>query len=196
MKCQILPGNEEISTILPAYGRRIVWCDGREGISQLHVNFKLANEDGALVMLTAQDQSWADTLVYCAHDGMQTVGRFPDGGQELFLMSKPSIEKKNIMNRYTTRWEPGMSGSGLESTGTRSGGLSLAYASGSLYVKSEEDSRVRLTVCDLSGVEQKRIDLQLEGWHECVPVENLPAGIYVARLEDSQGNACTVKFRK
>ena len=195
-KCQIQPGSGNLSTILPARGYRIVWCDDKEGLSQLHVNFKLANEDGALVMLTAADQSWADTLLYCAPDGSQTVGRFPDGGTARYLMSKPTIEKANAMNSYTSLWERGTSGSGMERTSIRSAGLSLAYASGELRVKSEEDSNVSVTIYGLSGVTLVRHDLQLEGWHGSVSVDDLPAGVYIAQLRDSQGNTCSIKFRK
>ena len=195
-KCQIQPGNEKVSTLLPAFGRRIVWCDERESATQLHINFKLKNEDGAMVMLTAEDQSWADTLVYCSHDGLQTVGRFPDGGQEVYLMSKPSIEKANIMNHYTTLCKPGASGNGLEGTSVRQGGLSLMYGSDRLNLKSEEDCNVRLAICDLSGKTAAHYELMLEDWHGSVSVADLPPGFYIARLTDSQGNACTLKFRK
>jgi hypothetical protein len=196
MKCQIPPGNDRVSTLLPAYGRRIVWCDGRESATQLHVNFKLGNEDGAMVMLTAEDQSFADTLTYCAHDGLQTVGRFPDGGQDVYLMSKPSIEKANIMNQYTTLCKPGASGNSIENTSVRQGSLGVVYASGRLNLKSEDDCNVTLAIYNLSGKTVAQYKLTLDGWHGSVSVADLPSGYYVARLTDSQGNACGLKFRK
>ena len=196
MMCQIQAGDKMRSTILPAHGYRIVWCDKQQGTSQLHADFKLANEDGALVMLTAEDHSWADTLVYCAHDGLQTVGRFPDGSTSLYLMSKPTIEKTNAMNMYTTLWEPGTLGSTMERPGVHAAGLSISYGSDELRLKSEEDNKVSLTIYGLSGITLARHELQLEGWHGRVSVADLPAGVYIAQLKDSQGNACSVKFRK
>ena len=63
-------------------------------------------------------------------------------------------------------------------------------------MKSEEDSNVSVTIYGLSGVTLVRHDLQLEGWHGSVSVDDLPAGVYIAQLRDSQGNTCSIKFRK
>ena len=67
----------------------------------LHANFKLKNTDGALVLLSASDYSWQDTLIYQAHSGRETVGRFPNGGRQLYRSSHPTIEKGNALNSYS-----------------------------------------------------------------------------------------------
>ena len=94
-KYRISAEGTETSTIIPAHGHRIIWCDKQDTQEQLHAPFKLANEDGAVITLTAADESWADTLVYCAHDGMQTVGRFPDGVDKILLDNFSSLSRSS-----------------------------------------------------------------------------------------------------
>ena len=88
-------------TVIPAGGFKIIWCDGLPSEQYLHANFKLKNTDGALVILSAPDHSWQDTLIYCAHSGHEMVGRFPDGGRQLYRSSRPTIEKENALNSYS-----------------------------------------------------------------------------------------------
>ena len=88
-------------TVIPAGGFKVIWCDNEPSEQYLHANFKLANTDGALVLLSAPDLSWQDTLVYQAHSGHETVGRFPDGGSLLYRFSRPTIEGGNVMSSYS-----------------------------------------------------------------------------------------------
>ena len=94
-----LADDAPISTIIPAHGYRIIWCDKEEGIRDLHAPFKLKNEDKNRVILTAADGSWGDTLTYCAHRPVETVGRYPDASQNIYLLTRTTIERTN---RITT----------------------------------------------------------------------------------------------
>ena len=98
-KYKITKGDSQAGTIIPAHGYLIIWCDGLETVSQLHANFKLDNNKGDLV-LTAADESWSDQFTYTRHNGDQTVGRYPDGAAEVFMMNIPTIEKANIKTSY------------------------------------------------------------------------------------------------
>lgn len=89
---------EDGSAIIPAHGHKIVWMDNEEAIDQLHASFKLKNEDGCLVMLTAADHSWSDTLTYERHMGVESVGRYPDGGKRVFRMKRPTIGNANWLS--------------------------------------------------------------------------------------------------
>ena len=91
-------------TVIPAYGHLIVWCDKLEPISQLHAQFKLA-ADGGIVMLTATDLSWSDCLTYTKHRANETVGRFPDGDDNVYVMNVPTIQKANLSSTYLTAVE-------------------------------------------------------------------------------------------
>lgn len=93
--------NSSLSTLhsslltVPAHGTRIVWCDGKEAVSQLHAPFKLKNVDGAYVSIQAADGSWADSLTYREQGKWQTYGRYPDGGNMTAILNQPTIDKSN-----------------------------------------------------------------------------------------------------
>jgi hypothetical protein len=98
-KYKITKGNTQTETIIPAHGYLVIWCDGLETASQMHANFKLDNNKGDLV-LTAADESWSDQFTYTRHNGDQTVGRYPDGAAEVYVMNIPTIAKSNIKTSY------------------------------------------------------------------------------------------------
>lgn len=91
-----IPTYEKISTVIPAHGYLVVWCDKLEPLTQLHSNFKLSGEEG-YVLLTDADELWSDTLHYCEQALDQTVGRFPDGYADVFLMKRPTIGASNVL---------------------------------------------------------------------------------------------------
>ena len=93
-----------VSTTIPAHGYLIVWCDKESSLSQLHASFKLANEGGE-ILLTAADESWTDRFTYAAHTSDQTVGRYPDGSNQVYLMNIPTIAKTNITSSYVVSIE-------------------------------------------------------------------------------------------
>ena len=195
-KCQITAQGTRASTILPAHGYKIVWCSKRETDSELHVDFKLDNADSTVVRLMAKDRSWADSLVYCAHNGDQTVGRYPDGGRRVYLMTQPTIRKANLLNTYAQEWNyvSPTPVDGIRTMASRNAGMSIAYQAGSLLVKSEESQTVVLSIYTPAGAVVVQSALQLEGGHQRVSVANLPNGIYVASARDAEGNECTTKF--
>lgn len=86
-------------TVIQPYGYLVIWCDKEEG-SQLHAPFKLDNKDGGVVVLTTQNKSWADTLIYRKHTAFQSVGLYPDGGHVSYVMNRPTIGKSNRYNSY------------------------------------------------------------------------------------------------
>ncbi len=99
-KYQITPGDTEASTIIPAHNYLVIWADKLDPMNQLHASFKLGNDDNASVVLTAKDGSWSDHLVYMAHSGEESVGRYPDGGKRIYRMTKPTIHAANMINTY------------------------------------------------------------------------------------------------
>ena len=112
LKYQI-PSNGVINTIIPAGGHRIVWADEMDANTQLHTNFKLNNDDGKIVLLCSSDEfvannktyfdkhpdmkDFADGIIYSAHNGDQSVGRYPDGGKSYYKMNRPTIECPNAL---------------------------------------------------------------------------------------------------
>ncbi|MCF0198651.1 MAG: lamin tail domain-containing protein [Bacteroidaceae bacterium] len=103
LKFQIPADLDGLNTTLPAHGHLVVWASKRTIIgSAIHTNFKLANADDALVILTAADEAWSDTLRYSAHDGQESFGRYPDGGRQVYRMTLPTIEAPNQLSLYST----------------------------------------------------------------------------------------------
>lgn len=98
-KYRIDANGSPASTLIPAYGRLIIWCDKLAPVSQLHAPFKLGNEDGATVTLRAEDGTWHDELEYMAQDRWQTYGRYPDGGAHTTYL-RPTIAQPNAMSSY------------------------------------------------------------------------------------------------
>lgn len=88
------------SAIIPAHGHKIIWADKKNGKTDLHCNFKLANDSNSVVTLTAADGSWSDVLSYHPQTGRQSVGRFPDGGENIYLFDIPSIGRQNLITTF------------------------------------------------------------------------------------------------
>lgn len=95
LKCRIQGDAVGLSTVIPAHGYRVVWCDDREPLSALHASFKLKNEDGSCVGITSADGDWADFLFYDRQGRWQTFGRYSDGGTHVALFNRPTIEQPN-----------------------------------------------------------------------------------------------------
>ena len=106
LKYQISKGDSQAVTTIPAHGYLVVWCDKLESQDQLHASFKL-DADGGSVLLTAADESWSDRLDYTGHQADQTVGRYPDGGSDIFVMNVPTIAQSNISTSYLVPVEQG-----------------------------------------------------------------------------------------
>jgi hypothetical protein len=99
-KYQVPTEDEQLNTIIPAHGYKIIWCDKLTNIgADIHTSFKLANEGGEIVISTDQ---YADTLIYAEHIGIQSFGRYPDGDDATYLMSMPTIAKSNQLNAYNS----------------------------------------------------------------------------------------------
>ena len=111
LKYQI-KGAEGINTIIPAHGHLVVWCSKRTQVSQLHASFKLANDEGSQLILTAGadfvaansalyeaypkcPKEFTDTLAYGVTAADNTVGRYPDGAATYYVMHHPTICKAN-----------------------------------------------------------------------------------------------------
>lgn len=97
-----IPAVEGVSNVIPAYGYKVIWCDKVEPYNQVHANFKLASE-GGFVLLTrgdiqeGMDETATDYFHYPACASYQTVGLYPDGGSETYVMQRPTIGKTNVI---------------------------------------------------------------------------------------------------
>jgi len=103
-----IPAIEGVNNIIPAYGYKVVWCDKLEPYNQVHAAFRLASE-GGFVLLSSPDgtegengltssSTYLDAFHYPpVGNGRQTVGLYPDGGSETYVMQRPTIGKTNVI---------------------------------------------------------------------------------------------------
>ena len=186
---------EAASTIIPAHGHLVIWADkNAEPSTQLHADFKLNNEDSCLVLLTAADHAWADTLVYCRHDGYHTVGLFPDGGSQLYVMERPTIGQTNVLTTAAVAWdEPFITQpEPIEDRIARTGAenlLALSFDGTALHLHGA--ARARLDIYSTTG--QLLHTSRLSATAPLAVAAILPRSIYVARATTDDDQA-TIKF--
>ena len=191
-KYQIVGG--EASTIIPAHGYLIVWCDKLEPLSQLHTAFKL-DADGGDVILTAEDESWSNRLTYAAMKADETAGRYPDGTSNVFTMNVPTIAKTNIISSYATAVEQPTE-TAVPNLMAEAGDLGIRYVVGRLLINGTPTESLQIRVVNLAGQLALSLPTSLNGGYAEVSIEQLPAGVYIAHATDDQGHQATCKFVK
>ncbi len=187
---------EGVNTVIPANGHLVVWCDKLEPVSQIHTGFRLAAE-GGLVMITAEDGSWADTLQYGPHGGTESFGRYPDGGNSVYFMNTPTIGSTNYIASYDSVYFEGRDVNhpdAINSLIADNAGIDLECENGYLTVSGSVTASVRLSVYSSVGVECLNRRLTLDGGKASVYVGNLPGGVYVARVKNAAGAVQSRKF--
>ena len=194
-KYAISAEGSEASTRIPAHGYGIIWCDKCKPLAQLHAPFKLANADSAVVVLTAHDGSWADTLTYCLPERGTSVGRFPDASRNVYLMSRPSIAAANHMNSYTKPVEESF-GKATGTMAARPDMAHMSYAKGCLRIEGMK-GRIALSIYTMKGEKVMSSMLDAGTGRTSIPIGALRSGIYIAHLTDKTGQRlCTVKFQR
>jgi hypothetical protein len=191
-KYQIVGG--EASTIIPAHGYLIVWCDKLEPFSQLHTAFKL-DADGGDVILTAEDESWSNRLTYSPMKADETAGRYPDGTSNVFTMNVPTIAKTNIISSYATAVEQPTE-TAVPNLMAEAGDLGIRYVVGRLLINGTPTENLQIRIVNLAGQLALSIPASLSGGYAEVSIEQLPAGVYIAHATDNQGHQATCKFVK
>jgi hypothetical protein len=194
-KYQISKGETKAETTIPAHGFLIIWCDKLDPTSQLHASFKLSAEGGD-VLLTAADESWCDHFVYTEHKGDETVGRYPDGAADVYVMNIPTIAKPNITSSYVAAVDQSQSVGIRDITIDATENLSVRYTEGRLDIRSTQAERLQVRIANLAGQSVATMMAQLSGGAAEVSVEQLPVGVYVAVITDQQGHKATCKFIK
>ena len=195
--------------ILPAHGFRLVWCSklGRTG-KEIHANFKLANDEGAYVILSNPEQTWADTLTYQPMNGDETCGRYPDGTAGSYIMQIPTISLPNRLTMYADLYEQSIVGQKeepidpvdppVDPVGIRlisqSNELGINYSRGQINVTNEYFLPTTLRVYRADGVEVLTADLDMSEGRAAQSTSNLTPGTYVATATDTEGEKVSTKF--
>ncbi|MCR5679384.1 MAG: lamin tail domain-containing protein [Prevotella sp.] len=183
--------NAQASTVIPAHGYLVVWCDKLEPLSQLHTSFKLA-ADGGDVLLTAADLSWTDRLTYGPMKADETAGRYPDGSASVITMNLPTIEQANMKSTYATPVEQAAT-DGITDIAIASG-LTVRYVVGSLVLRSATDGPVSISIVNMAGQRVASFTGHLTAGRAEIPLTLLKNGAYTATVTDSHGHRTTLKF--
>ena len=181
-KYQIPADVPGLNTIIPAGGYLVIWADNLyplesslaattsyTNLTDIHTLFKLGNTDGQTVILTSSEEfvannqqyfeahptfaaGFTDQIIYDTHEGIQSVGRYPDGGNEIYVMNRPTIGNSNMLHSLDKflRIDEGMRGSnnpelaieGIRGndTGTASQDVAAVYTTSGLFVAKKADN--------------------------------------------------------
>jgi hypothetical protein len=191
----------------------------REGIyfSNNHTSFKLSNDEGKNqeVILTwseefiANNQAYfeqhpsmkyfADHIVYQAHKGDQTVGRYPDGGNNFYIMNRPTIGQTNSLHTYD-KYIGKDTGIIVEEPddivpilARNEDQISIRLAGTQLIIQGEATTAT-LDIYSIAGLQQQQFTIDLTSGTATVSTGDLPAGIYIANVKGSNGSKTSFKF--
>ena len=195
-KYQISKSGSQANTVIPPHGYLIIWCDKLDPESQLHASFKLGAEGGD-VLLTAADESWSDQFNYSEMKADETVGRYPDGGNMVYLMNIPTIAKSNIMSSYAVHLS-GDDPSGINEMAVVSKEIiKMSYVRNNLVIQSDQMlAAANLELYNVTGQLLGRQTISLPNGYYEQNVDALSPGCYIARLTDGKGHTAICKFLK
>ena len=204
-KYQISPINSQPSPpvggvgggcLIPANGYCLVWCDKKEPISQLHAPFKIP-ASGTTLALTAADDTWTDYFEYPAHTSEQTVGRYPDGTNNVYLMTIPTIDKTNRLSSYTQLLYDTPTGISIERGEWKAEReASLIFAADRLILRGWDKSATQLYIHTADGKQIVSATLSPVDGYATYATTNLPTGFYLARVTDGKDHQLTCKIVK
>lgn len=84
----------------------ILWADEEPDNRELHLPFKLPSAGGKLI-LSAYDEGdtlllWRDEIVYTSHKDDRSFGRYPNGGDKLYELYRPTPGNTNLYSSYNS----------------------------------------------------------------------------------------------
>ena len=196
MKYQVPSDDVNLNTIIPAHGYKVIWCDKRENIgSEIHAGFKLASEGGDVAITI---DAYTDAIHYDTHTGVQTFGRYPDGGNDTYVMNHPTIAKANQISSYDTLYVKPIDDGGESDairTYTKEGGITIAYVGGAINVKSEDAPLSNVQLFNVSGMKVATTQFAHNRDHFIsIDAANLPKGIYLVTAFSKDGDECHIKL--
>ena len=189
-----IPSIENVNTVIEPYGYLILWADKLNPISQIHTSFKLGAEGGE-VILTSEDGAWCDTLIYPAHNSDFSVGLYPDGGSDLYIMEKQTLAETNIINSYSKLQEKSNISNSIVNNISHDN-FRLSYQHESIDILCENGGRIKLYIYTTTGLCIKEHKLQLQSKTGSVNIESLPNGIYLIQAINENGDRKNLKITK
>jgi len=134
------------------------------------------------------------------HDGVQSVGLYPDGGSQAYVMDVPTIGESNILTSYATafeqyRPEPTPPQPDAVREVKSDGDLRIAYSGSVLAITADSPMTVAVDVYNAAGQRVYSTSTDVYG-SASVSLADLSNGVYVAKVSSSNDNCCQLKFVK
>ena len=189
-----IPTRDDINTIIAPYGHLIIWADKLGSMIQLHTSFKLAAEGGHIA-LTAADETWSDILYYEPHLGTESVGLYPDGSDDVYVMTTPTIAMPNIINSYATWFEQPETDTYIEPALADEDHMLLLYRERILHIYGAECTDAYVTIYTAAGRVCTRATIKFINEHATLNLAALNSGIYIVSVTNSIGEIQTLKLR-
>lgn len=181
-KYQIVIADDSHKATIPPQGHRVVWCDGKVSMGQPHAPSMLSASGGSL-FLTNEDMKYVDKIVYPAHNANTTVGRFPDGANEWFIMDIPTIEEPNMHTSYLERIEmPEPPTSICKNEYDNS--LTIHHCKDYITVTDKDKSfpTIDVSIYNASGTTLYKSTHPLTNGSATISLEQLPKGCHVIKV--------------
>lgn len=183
-----IPVSKTVNTVIPAHGFLIVWADKLDDVAALHTPFKL-DADGGAVMLTSADKLWSDTLFYDVHSDDMTVGLYPDGGDDVYLMNTPTIASSNKISSYAELWIESELPSRIDTEVSMNGGsLRVFVSQKQLSVVGSESESIVVELYAATGQQVLKRNVFLTNGTATVSLDALSKGIYLVRVSEKNGS--------
>ncbi|MBR1668930.1 MAG: T9SS type A sorting domain-containing protein, partial [Bacteroidaceae bacterium] len=124
-----------------------------------------------------------------------TFGRYPDGGNDTYVMNQPTIAKANQIGSYDTLYiKPVTPEPDAIRSYTKEGGITIACVGGVINVKSEDSPIRSIMLYNTSGMKMDVTTSVRNGERfVTVPVASLPKGIYIVSATTESGDECHIK---
>ena len=99
-----IPDSSPRMTRIPPYGHLMLWADEEPSRHELHLPFKLPSSGGRIILSAYADDDctllWREVMDYSSHADDRTFGRYPDGGERLYVIHRPTPGSTNLFSSY------------------------------------------------------------------------------------------------
>lgn len=191
-KYQIPEGSAGVNTIIEPHGYLIIWADKLEDLTQLHTPFKLAAEGGDVILSSAE--GWSNKLTYPAHYGDESVGVYPDGGTDIYLMNRPTFAASNRISSYAVHLGESEITNGIAQTEETSEAIGIRHHNDQLIISSANGTCAEVTLYNAAGQEMMHTIVRLGNGQSTIGIGHLSSGFYIVHVKDDANNLANKKI--
>lgn len=174
---------------IPPHGNHLVWCSNATWKGPGHTNFRLKKEGGQLFLSkdTPDGLQIIDSISYPAVGDKKSVGRYPDGEDQLYIFNRPSFKKPNYYSFYNIpvyRQEPALT----EYIQNPEEELNLKIVSQRriITIIREQRPSAVIEIYNMSGTVVIR--QEINNYLDFIDMHAYPPGLYILKYSDPELN--------